>query len=62
MLFGPGILIAGGSFIAVVVLEKTAEDFGITWLSTTMKLVVPIVAMLFAIYFLETNALVRWLR
>ncbi|MFB3160451.1 hypothetical protein F4694_004094 [Bacillus niacini] len=62
MLFGPGVLIAGASFITIVVLEKTAEDFGITWLSTTLKLVVPIVAILFAIFFLETNALLRWLR
>ena len=62
MLFGPGILIAGCSFITVVVLEKTAEDFGITWLSSTLKLVVPIAAILFAIFFLETNALLRWLR
>jgi hypothetical protein len=62
MLFGPGVIIAGGSFIAIVVLEKTAEDFGITWLSTTLRLLVPIVAILFAIFFLETNALLRWLR
>jgi hypothetical protein len=62
MLFGPGVLITGASFITIVVLEKTAEDFGITWLSTTLRLVVPIVAILFAVFFLETNALLRWLR
>jgi hypothetical protein len=62
MLFGPGILIAGGSCIAVAVLDRIAEDCGIQWLSTSLKLVLPIVAMAASIYFLETNAILGWLR
>ena len=62
MMFGSGVLIAGGSFIAIALLDKLAENCGIFWLGTTLKLLVPIVAMLVSIYFLETNALLRWLR
>jgi len=62
MLFGPTVLIAGGVTIVISLLDKVAEDCGITWLSTTLKLVVPIVAMAASVYFLETNSLLRWLR
>ncbi|MEH7505130.1 hypothetical protein V7152_24560 [Neobacillus drentensis] len=61
-MFGPGILIAGGSFIAITILDKVAEDCGITWLSTTLKLIIPIAALAVSVYFLETNSLLRWLR
>lgn len=61
-MFGPGILIAGGSFLAITILDKVAEDCGITWLSTTLKLLVPIAALAISVYFLETNSLLRWLR
>ncbi|MFD0827088.1 hypothetical protein ACT8ZR_15725 [Neobacillus sp. M.A.Huq-85] len=62
MLFGPGILIAGGSFIAITLLDKLAEEVGIYWIGTTLKLLIPVIAMVASIYFLETNALLRWLR
>ena len=62
MLFGPSVIIAGGSFIAVALLDRIADDFGITWLGVALKLAVPLAAMALAVYFLKTNALVRWLR
>jgi hypothetical protein len=62
MLFGPGILIAGGSFIAITLLDKFADDCGIYWLGSALKIIIPIVAMVASVYFLETNTLVRWLR
>jgi hypothetical protein len=61
-MFGAGILIAGGSVIAIALLDKVAEDCGIGWLSTTLKLLVPIAALAISIYFLETNSMMRWLR
>ena len=61
-MFGPGILIAGGSFLALTLLDKVAEDCGITWLSTTLKLLIPIATLAISVYFLETNSLLRWLR
>lgn len=62
MLFGPGILIAGGSCIAIAVLDRIAEDCGVQWVSTVLKLAVPLAAMIASVYFLETNALLGWLR
>ncbi|WP_256238448.1 hypothetical protein [Bacillus sp. EB600] len=62
MLFGPSVLIAGGITIAISLLDKIAEDHGITWLSTSLKLFVPIAAMVASVYFLETNSLLRWLK
>jgi hypothetical protein len=62
MLFGSGVLIAGGSFVAVSLLEKLADDCGIFWLGTTLRILVPIAGMIASIYFLETNPLLRWLR
>jgi hypothetical protein len=61
-MFGPGILIAGGSCIALALLDKVAEDCGIQWLGTTLKIVVPVAAMVLSVYFLQTNALLGWLR
>ena len=61
-MFGPGILIAGGSFIAVAVLDKVAEDCGITWLSTTLKLIIPIAALAISVYFLQSDAIMRFIR
>jgi hypothetical protein len=62
MLFGPGILIASSSFIAITLLDKFADDCGIHWLGTTLKILIPVAAMVASVYFLETNTLVRWLR
>lgn len=61
-MFGPGILIAGGSCIALALLDKVAEDCGIMWLGTTLKIIVPVAAMVLSVYFIQTNALLGWLR
>jgi hypothetical protein len=61
-MFGPGLLIAGGSAIALALLDKIADDCGIQWLSTTLKLIVPIAGLVLSVYFLQTNPLLRWLR
>jgi hypothetical protein len=61
-MFGPEILIAGGSAIAIALLDKIADDCGIQWLSTTLKLIVPIAGLVLSVYFLQTNPLLRWLR
>lgn len=62
MLFGADIIIAGGSVIAIAILDRLADDFGITWLGTAIKLAVPLAALLATVYFIETNPLLRWLR
>jgi hypothetical protein len=61
-MFGPGIIIAGGSIIAVALLDKVAEECGIGWLSTTLKLLVPVAALVISVYFLQSDAVMRFIR
>ncbi len=62
MLFNGTMLIAGGSVIALVCLEKTADSFGWYWLGSVAKLLIPIAAFAAGVYFIETNAILGWLR
>lgn len=62
MLFGSGLFLAAGTTISLALLDKLCDEFGIYWLGTAMKLILPIVGFGLAIYFLETNSLLRWLK
>lgn len=62
MLFGTGMFLAAGTTIALAVLDKTFEELGIHWLGTAIKLILPIVGFGLAIYFLEMNSLLRWIK
>lgn len=61
MLFTPTVFIAGGSLLAIALIDKTAEAYGFQGLGLTLRIIVPIVAMIAGVYFLETNAILRWL-
>jgi hypothetical protein len=61
MLFSSGILLAGGATLFVAWIDKVAEGYGIEWLGTTLKLLLPIIGFSAGIYFLENNPLLRWL-
>jgi hypothetical protein len=61
-MFSSGILIASGSFIAIAVLDKVAEDCGIVWLSMTLKIAIPIAALVVSVCFLQSSALMRFIR
>jgi hypothetical protein len=62
MLFGPGMFLAAGATIGVALLDKVCEELGFNWLGTVIKLILPIVGFALAIYFLETNTMLRWLK
>ncbi|UII56726.1 hypothetical protein LS684_04470 [Cytobacillus spongiae] len=62
MLFDGTILVAGGITITLVCLEKIFEDLGFHFLGKTLKILIPIAAMAAGVYFLETNAMLGWLR
>lgn len=62
MLFGPGMLLAAGATIGIALIDKICEEIGIHWLGAAIKMILPIVGFGLAIYFLETNALLRWLK
>ena len=61
MLFGPGLLLAGGATILMAVIDKTLDEFGIHWLGSFLRLAIPLAGMALGVYFLETNAIVGWL-
>ncbi|MEH7157493.1 hypothetical protein [Neobacillus drentensis] len=61
MLFGPGLLLAGGATILMAMVDKAFEDMGMHWLGTAIKIALPLAGMALGVYFLETNAIVSWL-
>lgn len=62
MLFSPMILIAGGATIAIACLDKTLESYGFHALGSILRIAIPLAAMLAGVYFIETNAMIGWLR
>jgi hypothetical protein len=61
MLFGSGMFLAAGATLGVALIDKVCEEFGIHWLNTAIRLILPIVGFGLAIYFLETNTLLSWI-
>lgn len=61
-MFTGGLLLSAGATITVALTDKLLEDSGIHWLGTALRIVVPLAGMALGVYFLETNALLRWLR
>lgn len=62
MLFEPGIFLAAAATVSVALLDRIAEDCGFSWLSTTLKLIIPIAAIIASAYFLENNPFLRWIK
>lgn len=61
MMFSGGLFLAAGATIAIAVIDKTFEEFGVHWLGTAIKIALPLAGMALGIYFLETNPIVGWL-
>lgn len=62
MLFSPMILLAGGATIALACLDRTLETYGYYALGNVLRIAIPLAALLAGVYFIETNALIGWLR
>lgn len=62
MLFEPMFFVAGGATLALALLDKTLSDYGFHGLSTTLKILVPLAGLAAGVYFIETNAILGWLR
>ncbi|TCJ05029.1 hypothetical protein [Cytobacillus praedii] len=62
MLFGPGILIAGGATILLACIDKTLESYGFQFLGSVLRIAIPLAAMAAGVYFIETNAMIGWLK
>jgi hypothetical protein len=61
-MFSAGLLISAGATVAIAVLDKALEETGIHWLGTVLRLAVPLTGMILAVYFLQTNPIVGWLK
>jgi hypothetical protein len=61
-MFSAGLLASVGITVLVAVTDKVLEDTGFYWLGTALKIAIPLIGMGFAIYFLETNSILRWLK
>lgn len=56
------ILLAGGATIIVAALDKTLDSYGYHTLGNILKILLPIAGFVAGVYFLETNALIGWLK
>jgi hypothetical protein len=61
-MFSTGMLISAGVTVTVALVEKSLDDIGYIWVGTTLRIIIPLASMLLGVYFLEHNALLRWLR
>lgn len=61
-MFSTGLLLSAGITIATAIIDKTLEESGYQWLGTTLRIAIPLAAMALGVYFLQTNAILRWLR
>lgn len=62
MLFSTCILVTGGGILGVALLDTLADSLGWYWLGNAVKIILPIVGFATAIIFLETNAILGWLK
>ena len=62
MLFTPTLLLAGGATLVLAAVDKTLETYGFGALGTILRIALPIAAFATGIYFIESNALIGWLR
>jgi hypothetical protein len=60
-MFSTGLLVSAGVTILAAVVDRQLEESGYFWLGTILKLAVPICGLAFGVYFLEHNAILRWL-
>lgn len=61
-MFTTGLLVSAGATIVVAIVDKTLDDSGYHWLGTFLRIAVPLAGMAMGVYFLETNAMLGWLR
>lgn len=61
-MFSTGLLLSAGATIVIALLDKTCEQLHFYWVGTFLKILLPIIGFALAIYFLDTNPLLRWLK
>jgi hypothetical protein len=61
-MFSAGLLASVGITVLIAVTDKVLEDTGFYWLGTALKIAIPLIGLGLAVYFLETNSILRWLK
>jgi hypothetical protein len=61
-MFSVGLLLSAGATVLIAVTDKVLEDTGFYWLGTALKIAIPLIGMGMAVWFLETNSLLHWLK
>lgn len=61
-MFSTGLLLSAGATITLAIADKILEETGIHWIGTLLKIAIPLTGMILGVYFLEHNALLRWLK
>ena len=61
-MFTTGLLLSAGATVGIAVLDRILEDTGFYWLSTVLKLAIPLAGMACGVYFLQHNPILGWLR
>jgi hypothetical protein len=62
MMLSTGLLLSAGATVVVAVADKILDESGYQWLGTFLRIALPLGAMAASVYFLETNAILGWLR
>lgn len=61
-MFTAGLLFSAGATITVALVDKVLEESGIHWLGTVLRIAIPLAGLALGVYFLEHNAIVRWIK
>jgi hypothetical protein len=61
-MFSAGLLLSAGATVLIAITDRTLEDTGFYWLSTILKLALPIAGMALGVYFLQHNPILGWLK
>lgn len=62
MMFTGTMLLAAGSTILIAAADKTAETYGFHGVGTVLRILLPLAGLVAGVYFIETNALIGWLK
>jgi hypothetical protein len=61
-MFSTGLLVSAGITVTAAIVEKSLDELGYMWIGSTLRIIIPLASMVLGVYFLEHNALLRWLR
>jgi hypothetical protein len=61
-MFSAGLLLSAGATVVIAIADKVLEETGIHWLGTVLRIAVPLAGIVLAVYFLQTNPIVGWLK